>query len=132
MSLANLQMEHSLRRKKTDSSRNAPRFDAPAMLALKCISLAEGHKVKLINISRRGALIESRDRMSPGSTISLRLTTEKTVYFIKGRIVRSSSSPMSGRVFRSGIAFHEDFTILPEGADERPEPNMEAVVQTVA
>lgn len=132
MSLTNIQMEQSLRRNKRAKTRTAPRFDGSTMLALKSISRVEGHKVKVINISRRGALVESRDRLSPGSTISLRLTTDKTVYFIKGRVVRSRKSPTSGRMYQSGISFYKDFEFLPAGDDKEAKPHDEALVQTVA
>jgi hypothetical protein len=105
--------EHSLKHQKTANRRTHPRFDSSAVPALKHISRVGGYKVKLINISRGGALIESRERIPIGSSISLRLTSENTVNFIKGRIVRSSTSPRKGRAFQSGIAFNEDFTGLP-------------------
>lgn len=132
MSLTNIQREQNLKRKKAAKSRGAARYDASSMLALKSISQVGGDKVKLINISRRGALIESRKRLSPGSTISLRLIIGESVYFIKGRIVRSINSPTAGRVFRSGITFHEDFSALPAHDDKDSAKKIKALVQTVA
>ena len=97
--------------------RAVPRFDASALPALKSISRIGGPTVKLINISRRGALVESRERLAPRSSIPLRLTTEKDVYFIKGQIIRSQTFPKIGRAFQSAIAFKEDFAILPASID---------------
>ena len=105
--------EQSVKGPQIEDRRKAPRFDASAIPTLKYISRIGGYIVKLINISRSGALIESRERISKGSSLSLRLTTENAVYFIKGRIVRYSTSPMKGRVFQSGIAFDKELTILP-------------------
>jgi hypothetical protein len=121
MSLSNIYREQSQKRKATEKSRTAPRFDPSAINSLKSVSQTGGQKVKLINISDRGALIETRDRLSPGSTIRLRLTIEKSFCFIKGRIIRSSLSPTDGRVFRSAISFHQDLKILPVDADTPPE-----------
>ena len=97
----------------TVDQRTTPRFDASAMPALKCISRVGGGKVKLINISRGGALIESRERISLGSSIAVRLTIDSGVHFIKGRIIRSRGFLKGGRVFQSAITFREDFKILP-------------------
>ena len=102
---------------KIDDRRAVPRFDASVIPALRSISRIGGSTVKLINISRRGALVESRERISQGSTIALRLTTENEVYFIKGRVISSSTSPKIGRVFQSAVAFKEDFSFLPVSAD---------------
>lgn len=130
MSRSNLQTEHSLSRQKDAKSRKAPRFDASVLLNFKSISRVGGIKVKLINISRRGALIESRERMSPRSHIFLRVTTDKAVYLIKGRVVRCSIPSMKGRVFQSAIAFNEDFTILPAGLDDDSEFLLQLLMQT--
>ncbi len=132
MSLTNIQREWNLKRKKTTQTRTAPRFDASSLVALKSVSQAGGLKVKLINISRRGALIESRNRLSPGSSVSLQLTSEKAVYFIKGQVVRSKASLRNNRMFQSGITFHKDFTILPAGTDKDLRPYLEVLVQIIA
>lgn len=102
---------------KIGDRRTALRFDASAAPTLKSANRIGGPAVKLINISRRGALVESRERISLGSSIALRLTTEKDVFFIKGRIIRSRTFPKIGRVFQSAIAFKEDLAILPANAD---------------
>jgi hypothetical protein len=96
---------------------------------LKSVGQFGGNQVKLINISRRGALIESRERLSPKTSISLRLTTKKSVYIVKGRIVRSSPSPLNKREFQSAIAFHEDFKIMPPGIDEDFESYLQVLLK---
>jgi hypothetical protein len=93
--------------------RKTPRFSASAIPTLKSISWIGGPEVELINISRSGAMIESHERMLPGSDISLRLAIGEDVFLLKGRIVRSSTSPKKGRIFQSGIAFNEEFKLLP-------------------
>ena len=94
--------------------RRTPRFDVFfAMPTLKSIYRVDGQEVKLINMSRRGALIDSNEEMLPGFHIVLRAVTAETVYLIKGRIVRCSSSPRNGGMFQSGIEFDEEFTFLP-------------------
>jgi hypothetical protein len=132
MGLTNIQREKNLKREKAAKSRTSPRFEASAMPKLKSISQVRGDKVKLLNISRRGALIEGPNRLSNGSTISLRLTTEKNVYFVKGRVVRSRANPARPRFFQSGIAFKKDFEILPAGSEKGSESFIEVMVQLVA
>lgn len=109
-----------LKRQNIGNRRTAPRFDASAIPVFKSISQVGGPEVGLINISRHGALIESRERISPGSSISLRVVTAEAVHIIQGKMVHYSTSSMNNKVIRYqfAIAFDEDFTILPEGADE--------------
>jgi hypothetical protein len=117
MSHTTLQTEQKPKSKRFEKCRPAPRFDASAIPALKSANLVVGAEVKLINISRSGALIESPERMSPGSDISLRLVTAKTVHVLKGRVVRCSTSTTNDKLFQSGVAFDEEFTILPPGTN---------------
>ena len=108
-----LQMEQHLKGQNIGGRRAVPRFDASVIPTLKSINRVGGPKVELINISRRGALIESREHMSSGSSISLRFVTTETAYVIKGRITRCSTSLTKKKSFQSAIAFDKDFTFLP-------------------
>ena len=113
-SYADLQKERNLKRHNFRERRKVPRFDLFfAMPTLKSINRDDGLEVTLINISRHGALIDSREQMSPGSCILLRAVTEETGFVIKGRIIRCSISPRNDKMFQSGIEFDEEFTLLP-------------------
>jgi len=98
--------------------RKAPRFGASAFPSLKKVHIVEGPDIKLINISRGGCLIETQERMSPGSGISLRLVTIETAYLLKGRVLRCYVYKI-GKVltYQCAIVFNEDFTILPPGKE---------------
>ncbi len=112
MSQSNLQMEQSLQRQKVGNRRTALRFDASAIPAFKSISQVGGPAVKLINISRRGALIEGREYMSPGSRIALQIITEEAANTVKGRIIRCWPESTKGQAsYKLVIAFDEDFTL---------------------
>ena len=114
ISKAGFQRNRNLQRQSIKERRKTPRFDLFfAMPTLKSIHQIAGHEVALINISRRGALIESREQIPSGSSIVLRIVTAETVYIIKGRITRCNISPTNDRIFQSGIAFDEEFTFLP-------------------
>lgn len=109
-----LQTKQPLKHQNIGDDRAAPRFDASAIPGFKSIIQVGGPKVKLINISRRGLLIEGREFMSPGSSISLQLFTAEAVYPIKGRITRCRSTSMDdkGLQYQSAIFLDEDLTIL--------------------
>jgi hypothetical protein len=94
--------------------RRAPRFDASAIPSLRSVHLGEGPGIKLINISRVGALIETHERMSLGSSVSLKFVTTEIVHSIKGRIVRCNADSIDKvSACQCAIAFDKDFTILP-------------------
>jgi hypothetical protein len=108
-----------LARRQNIENRKAPRFEASAIPSLKRVSQVVGPEVRLINISRAGALIESQEPLSKGSSVCLRLVTVKSVYLLKGRILRYNISSMNGNViqYQSAIVFDEDFTILPSNTE---------------
>ena len=107
----------SLKRPIVGENRAAPRFDASDLPNLRIICDGDRPEAKLINISRRGALIESRERMLPGTSIYLQLAIDDNTHFIRGRIIGHRDSSMNGRVFKIAIAFDEEFTKLPSSSD---------------
>ena len=113
MSQLNFPMERRLKHQKTRSRRTALRFPVSDIPAFKRINLVGGPEVKLINISRRGALIECCEYMSMGSRISLQVTTEEAAAVIKGRVIRCSTASKNDKApqYQSTIAFDEDFTL---------------------
>jgi len=107
-------MERNPKRHNFQERRRSPRFDVSVALpTLKSVSRVGGREVTLINISRHGALIESRERMQPNSRIVLRAITAETTYIFKGRITRCIMSPKKYKMFQAGIEFDEEFTFLP-------------------
>lgn len=98
--------------------RRAPRFDASVIPHLKSVRQAEGSEVKLINISRCGALIETRQRMLPKTRVSLRLDTKETVYFLEGEVLRCYVYEIDKALtYQYAVLFDEDFEILPSGLE---------------
>jgi PilZ domain len=108
--------------KNYDERRGSPRLPPSAIPALKGVKLVAGPEVRLVNISRGGALIESEARLSPGSNLCLRLVTAESVYLLKGQVLRSRVASLAGAGLRyqSAISFSEEFSILPrrEGPHE--------------
>jgi len=96
-----------------EDDRKAPRFDAADIPNLRIISDSGGPEAKLINISRSGALIESREHMLPGTCVYLQLAIDENIHYIRGRIINQRSPSTNDRAFEIAIEFDEDFTILP-------------------
>ena len=115
MSHTGFTAERSLEHTSIKDRREAPRFDASAIMGFKSINPVGEPKVKLINISRFGVLIEGRNFLSPGSTISLQLITAEAVYLIKGRISRCRTSSLDNKGFKyqSAVFLDEEFMLLP-------------------
>jgi hypothetical protein len=109
-----------LKRKETGDRRKAPRFDASAVPGFKNIIQVGGPELKLINISRCGALIESREPISSDESIALQIVIAEEAYIIKGRVVHHHLYSKNDDVIRyqSAIAFDEDFTVLPSSIDK--------------
>lgn len=94
----------------------AARFDAYAIRTLKSVIQDGRLEVKLINISKRGALIESPKRRSLRSRIFLQFITAEDAYLLEGRIIRCRTLPVNDKVikYQYAILFNEDFAVLPE------------------
>lgn len=116
MDSTNQQIRQPVEQKNIKDRRKSPRFDASAISSLKVVHQVGGPEVKLINISRGGALIESPMRVAPGSNLTLRLVTAETVYLLYGHVLRCYVSAI-GQTFQyqCSIIFDEDFTLLPPG-----------------
>ncbi len=123
MSHATLQTKQPLKHQNVGDRKTAPSFDASAIAGFQSIYRVGGSEVKLIIISRSGALIESPELLSMGSSITLQIVTAEEVHMVKGQIIgrtinyRISSSNKKTLHCEAVIAFDKDFTILPASAD---------------
>lgn len=97
--------------------RKAPRFDISDIPNLRIICDGDEPEAKLINISRRGALIECSEYISSGTSIYLQLAVDENLHFVKGRVIGHRGSSMNGGAFKTAIAFDDDFTNLPSSAN---------------
>ena len=104
--------ERYFRRPIIGENRSEFRFDTSSIPGFKSINRVGGPEVKLLNISIYGALIESHERFSLGSNISLQLVTGTAVHIIKGKIIHYSSFNGKEPIYQYGIAFSEDFKII--------------------
>jgi hypothetical protein len=68
----------------------------------------------ILNLSRRGALIQTESPLVPGSTYELRLMTPGTEVRIPSRVRRCKIQLGGARTYHSGLEFQE----VPEGGDQ--------------
>jgi hypothetical protein len=104
--------------------RLSPRLPASVAPDLKARLLA-GAEVRLVDLSRRGVLLETDTRLLPGSPISVRFLTSDAALVMNGCVVRSSVAVVSagGLVYRTAVAFEEDLALCDAslwGEGEQP------------
>jgi hypothetical protein len=84
-------------------------------LSETAVRLANGAEVRLIDLSRGGARLETDRRMLPNSTIAVKLVTGTDSFVVTGVVVRSRVIPLSqgGLGYDVAIAFSETLRQLP-------------------
>ena len=94
--------------------RASPRRPASELPFLKSVKLLAGPEVRLIDVSRGGAQLESETPLPPGTRVCLRLVTTDTTLLIDGRVLRSRVSCLQpGLVrYRSAVAFDEEVALF--------------------
>lgn len=109
------------------SRKERPNGSSPAQPVAQARDLIAGPEVKLLKISRAGALIESDSRLYTGSHIWLRLNAGDATFLLKGRVLRSRASTVEGCAahYESAVAFEDDFVLHHETLLEprRPRPS---------
>jgi hypothetical protein len=100
--------------------RASPRRLASELPFLKSVKLLAGPDVRLVDVSRGGALLESDTPLPPGTRICLRLVTTDTTILIDGRVLRSRVSCLQAGLvrYKSAIAFDEDVALFAEDRQE--------------
>ena len=111
-----------------------PRIPASQLPDLS-VNLTTGPDIRLIDISRGGALFECSKRLVPASTVALRLVTPDGTHIVRGRVVRSRIVRLErgGLGYQAAIAFNETLQDLkepetPPAAEAPPEPTPTAAL----
>ncbi len=104
--------------------RHTERFDRAEIPSLKNAGLVAGPDIRLINISRGGAMFETKNRILPGADICIRLMAMDALLFLRGRILESRASSRSGSdlIYQCRIAFDKEFSLLPARREDQPVP----------
>jgi CheY-like chemotaxis protein len=82
--------------------RRARRRRSSELPSLWAVRLPGGSEVKVVDISNRGALLESAFKIAPGSTIDLQVLGEETNVVVPSRAVRSDVAAVDG----FGVRYH--------------------------
>jgi hypothetical protein len=97
------------------NTRQWPRYSLPDVPSVKSINANAGAEMKVINISRGGALLETEVRLPPNTKIVLRVVTIEGVIQITGRVLRSSISSLKGTPkYQSAVSFENPLHILDD------------------
>jgi hypothetical protein len=104
--------------------RHWPRVPAEK-LARVGARLATGADVRLIDLSRGGARIETDRRMLPNSSVALKLVAADSTFLITGRVVRSRVIRLTagGLGYDVAVSFNEplqQFADLPQAGETVP------------
>jgi hypothetical protein len=95
--------------------RRSPRKPAAAVPYLKA-RLVAGPDVRIIDVSRRGILLETETRLLPNSPIAIRFVAADASLVLKGCVVRSSIAQLTGVElrYRTAVAFEEDIRLCDD------------------
>lgn len=100
-----------------------PRVPAAALRDISAL-LASGTNIRLIDLSRGGALFECGSRLLPGSTVAMRLVTPDGAFVVRGRVVRSRIVRLGtgGLGYQAAISFNETLKELADEGHGDPAP----------
>ena len=105
--------------------RRAPRRPRRALRWLTAARLWPGRRVRIINWSAVGMLIEAGVRFAPGRTVTLQLLAERGHLLVRGEIVRAAVAAIepTGLRYRAAIAFERPMDLSrPHDASDQPPP----------
>lgn len=80
-----------------------------------------GPHVRLLDVSRRGAQVETTLPLRPGRAVTIRFVAADTTLTLTGAVVRSSVAVLSadGVTYHTALSFSEDVVVCPL-TDDRP------------
>jgi PilZ domain len=112
--------------------RHEVRHDATTLPHLSA-HLVKGPAVRLLDISRRGAMVESDTPLRPGRSVSLRFATPDAELILTGCVVRTTVSALTEAhlKYRTGLSFGDDNTLCArlverKSSDEAAAPSVGA------
>ena len=107
--------------------RSARRLDAFNDHRIVSASVRPGHRVRLIDVSSTGALIETNHRLLPGASVELQVESGTGRASVRGQVLRCAVVRLRPTwvCYRGAIAFDRH---LPWFVDERREPSTPQVI----
>jgi hypothetical protein len=78
--------------------------------------VVDGPQVRLIDISQRGALVETALHLRPGRPVSIRFVAADTTFTLTGAVVRSSVAVLDdqGVKYHTALSFKKDVQFCPD------------------
>jgi hypothetical protein len=93
------------------ASRRRPLQEVPQIVAVKIDSEA----VKVIDISRGGVCLESRERLAPGNGVKLQIVSKTSTLTVRCRILRCQVKMTGGKlVYEAGAVFEKPLQLVDE------------------
>lgn len=113
-------MKQSHKREKVEDGRERRRFVRIAADAMPHVTarVVGGPQVRLIDVSRRGAQVETTLPLKPGRAVTIRFVAADATLTLTGAVVRSSVAVLAeeGVKYHTALSFAEDVVICPEAA----------------
>jgi hypothetical protein len=78
----------------TNERRAVPRFREATAHGIASLRVRPGHHADLVDVSERGALLETMYRLLPGTSVELHMETKSGKTSIRGRVVRCMVSKL--------------------------------------
>jgi hypothetical protein len=105
-----------------DDRRTDQRLDASA-LGPVVARLVGGSEVRLMDVARRGVLLESDTRLLIGAKATIKITTTDTTISVRGHVVRSRVAGVRGGalMYHTALALEEDLGLVESLAPRKGE-----------
>jgi len=98
-------------------TRRWPRFDISEVPAIEAVSLNTGSRIKAINISQGGALLQIKERAALRAKIPIHLATAAGAIHLNGFVLRSFiTHPKGIPLYHVAVAFDRPLQIFNESA----------------
>ena len=99
-------------------TRRWPRYALPEVPSIKGIHSDAGCKIKLLNLSRGGVLLQTRKRLPRGMTLHMTFNTSEGAVPLPGLVLRSFiSSPRGIPEYQAAVAFERPLQIYEESPE---------------
>jgi hypothetical protein len=101
--------------------REASRHDATRKPARMVARIIGGSEVRLLDISRRGVLLETQTRLQFGAKATIRFTTSDAAVSVRAQVVRSRVASLGeSLVYHTALKFDEELHLADVMAHQQP------------
>jgi hypothetical protein len=102
--------------------RRYPRFKISEISLIKAVHSKEDFKIKVVNISRGGALLRTNRYLTPGTQIQLNIVIVKDTVSFTGLVLRSQKNYSKWRLrHQVAVAFYDPLLVLDSYPETIPD-----------